>query len=728
MGETQEHHLKYHGNTHAEDGDDEITQSLKSEAYPQLYGLEADKPSAGVEGRTYWSTDENKLWLDDGSSWSDITDSDDFLPIDGGTMSGNIDMGANSITDLDYIDMETSPVDASHQEGRLQWHSTDKTLNVDTDVDGVTLQVGQEMFARVYNDTGSQLDNGEIVYIDGGYDGYPTVSLAQADDKTSSQRVMGMVTDNIADEAVGYICVYGRVRNLDTSSYSLGDGLFLSPTTPGALTTTEPSGTNHRIRVGYVIKVDASEGIILFDRNPLYNAEDIKMNHIEPASYQNIQQWINTHSAGYISGGTITDNGDGSVTVASGSGVIKPSDNELAESYFFDWSEDTNVSLTDNVTNWVYVRYNSGSPDVLATDDYSSIGGHDEYILGRVYRNGTELYIFNAGQTINDYVAKDCKKEFEIYVAQRADGLIIGKTGTRNITVTSGIYWCGHTRATSTSYDTSDTDTFTYIYRDGAGGWTESSGETQISNQYYDDGSGTLATVSLNNYGVHWIYLTFDDELYVQYGQDNYNKLSDAEEATVPSAPDYLDNFSFLLGRIIIERNATTFDRIESAFDETFRTTPITDHGDLGGLGDVSDHPGYLTLSGSRTMTGDLEMGGYNIEDVSSIDGGGSGIEIDDNLDLTGQDTLYTVTEKTVDYTASIGEKVLCDTSSGDVTITLPSPVSGCRIDIKKVSSDSNTLTISGDGNDVDGGSGIEFTNQYTSYTVSSDGTGWYII
>jgi hypothetical protein len=33
----------------------------------------------------------------------------------------------------------------------------------------------------------------------------------------------------------------------------------------------------------------------------------------------------------------------------------------------------------------------------------------------------------------------------------------------------------------------------------------------------------------------------------------------------------------------------------------------VNDHGGLGGLGDVADHPGYLTLDGARSMTGTLD-------------------------------------------------------------------------------------------------------------------------
>lgn len=39
----------------------------------------------------------------------------------------------------------------------------------------------------------------------------------------------------------------------------------------------------------------------------------------------------------------------------------------------------------------------------------------------------------------------------------------------------------------------------------------------------------------------------------------------------------------------------------------------IDDHGDLAGLTDTADHPGYLTLDGLRTMLGNLLMGAFGI-------------------------------------------------------------------------------------------------------------------
>lgn len=46
----------------------------------------------------------------------------------------------------------------------------------------------------------------------------------------------------------------------------------------------------------------------------------------------------------------------------------------------------------------------------------------------------------------------------------------------------------------------------------------------------------------------------------------------------------------------------------------------ITDHGALTGLGD-NDHPQYLLVNGTDAMEGDLDLDGYNINDVGTING-----------------------------------------------------------------------------------------------------------
>jgi len=333
-----------------------------------------------------------------------------------------------------------------------------------------------------------------------------------------------------------------------------------------------------------------------------HNASDVNVDKIGTPTYDNVQDLINTtQSAGKLTGGEITDNGDGTVSVSAGTGFIKTTDSDVADTKFFDWSADNSVSLTDNSPNYIYVEYNSGSPQI-AVDTSLPPNNNTNVLLGIVYRDGTDLYITTAGQVVSNYAQKTLWKD--IYVNgkfQRVDGIMISETGTRNIHITSGLFYAGLTRVNFPEFDSSGTDTFTYYYRDGSGGWTKVTGQTQIDNLHYDDGSGTLATLSDQSgwrkyYGVHWVYVAIDGSVFVVYGQDNY-LLSDAENAQPPSSlPGVIESVGMLIGKIVIEKNASSFESIESAFDIYFVPHTVANHNELAGLqGGTTDEYYHLT-------------------------------------------------------------------------------------------------------------------------------------
>jgi hypothetical protein len=69
----------------------------------------------------------------------------------------------------------------------------------------------------------------------------------------------------------------------------------------------------------------------------------------------------------------------------------------------------------------------------------------------------------------------------ERFPVERATGLVLSETGTRNIAVSAGVIWAELVNRFSISaFDSSGTDTFTYWYRDGSGGWSSSGSQTQI--------------------------------------------------------------------------------------------------------------------------------------------------------------------------------------------------------------------------------------------------------
>jgi hypothetical protein len=86
--------------------------------------------------------------------------------------------------------------------------------------------------------------------------------LAIANDYVKS-RVLGMVTADIPSLGHGIVTREGLVNGLDTSAFSSGDTLFLSPTVAGAYQTGVINDGNFDVRVGVVVKDDATTGSIL---------------------------------------------------------------------------------------------------------------------------------------------------------------------------------------------------------------------------------------------------------------------------------------------------------------------------------------------------------------------------------------------------------------------------------------------------------------------------------
>lgn len=156
----------------------------------------------------------------------------------------------------------------AHTEGRVFYDNAAKALAVYNDESAVTLQVGQEIWLRVYNATGQAIANGASVYINGADSGsgLPTVALARADAQSTAEAV-GLATQVINDASVGHVTVKGVVNDLDTSAFAAGDRVFVSPTTAGALVNTPPAAPNASVRIGYVLRSNVSAGKIFVNNS-----------------------------------------------------------------------------------------------------------------------------------------------------------------------------------------------------------------------------------------------------------------------------------------------------------------------------------------------------------------------------------------------------------------------------------------------------------------------------
>ena len=71
---------------------------------------------------------------------------------------------------------------------------------------------------------------------------------------------------------------------------------------------------------------------------------------------------------------------------------------------------------------------------------------------------------------------------------------------------------------------------------------------------------------------------------------------------------------------------------------------------------------------------------------------------------------------------------VLVNTTSGNITITLPTPTAGIIINIKKIDSSLNNIVITPPSGTIDGTATRNVTTQYSSVTITSDGTNFWLI
>lgn len=204
------------------------------------------------------------LFTLDGSSWYPLTT-------------------AGALSVVDFISFSTTYGDANPPPAAsMNWSDADGTLQIGLKGGNVILQVGQEQVVRVLNKTGVQIDNGDVVYINGSQGNRPTVALADADGAHPADVPTGVATEDIADNASGYITTQGLVRDIDTSSWAAGTVLYLS-TTPGAMTSTAPVIPAEGPVIAIVTYQHATNGVILVTHDGHKHWSDMDTRYVNVA-------------------------------------------------------------------------------------------------------------------------------------------------------------------------------------------------------------------------------------------------------------------------------------------------------------------------------------------------------------------------------------------------------------------------------------------------------------
>ena len=176
-----------------------------------------------------------------------------------GLVGSDVEIDGGDVSGVDKINFNTGG--SATDEGDLAYDSAEGTLNFKNFETDATLNIGQENWVKGRNNTGSTITNGMAVYISGSVGQNPTFGLADASD-ISTLPSIGLATHNIGNNTNGFATSQGLVNDINTSSYSEGDILWISATTAGELTATKPTHPNIPIAVGICTNSHVSQGAI----------------------------------------------------------------------------------------------------------------------------------------------------------------------------------------------------------------------------------------------------------------------------------------------------------------------------------------------------------------------------------------------------------------------------------------------------------------------------------
>ncbi|MHA1827942.1 MAG: hypothetical protein ACTSX6_04760 [Candidatus Heimdallarchaeaceae archaeon] len=419
-----------------------------------------------------------------------------------------------------------------------------------------------------------------------------------------------------------YVNIDNLGSNLNLSDYNVtaeyfkGDGSLLTGISGGGNTTEEIFSAVDNDT--WVRKTgDNISGFLTVDDNTT-SYDFIIPNMNINSRYNSLNDFFRLFtSAGRISGGSIYNNNNQSINVSSGSGVIRIADDDISQVKFFDWDNRDSFFVTNDTVMYIGIEYNSGNPQVINkssdTWDYDT-----EFPLGSVINQEGDLYIKNdywlAGDSTTNVIERF--KSFGLLRDENVGGLILGYTGTRNPTLSSGKVWSLLNEFDITVKDTSGADTFYQFYRDGSNGWYREGPYSQWNNTHYDDGSGSLVEMNQNKYANIWVFIEIDSsnggQLMLIFPQNQYSAIASAIAEEVPSFPSSWYEHGVLVGRIIFKKGVDEPIEVQSVFTTLFNPSQAAIHGNLAGLSD-DDHLQYLLTNGLRQLSGNWDTSGYNI-------------------------------------------------------------------------------------------------------------------
>ena len=296
-----------------------------------------------------------------------------------------------------------------------------------------------------------------------------------------------------------------------------------------------------------------------------------------------------TYAAGVISGSTgWSSTGTGQINLPNVKVALYNNTNNIEPILIYDVASGTTNSggipaLANNDTNYIVIEYNGGSPIYNVYDNDAIVDDSSVVLFMVVYRADNFIHTLEFGNQGAGLVNKLNDRFIMTDRIGYESGLALGLSGSTGIvTSTAGVAWNGPNRQFLDPVNSQD-DIFFKSFHSG-GTWVYTTTGDTLNNTYYDDGTD-IVLATAGKYLTNWYFRgqEINDHLYEVYSTNQYDSVALAQLSTEPVLPELITSHAILLGRIIVQVNATT-GLTESAFTVPFQPTQVAYHNDLNGI------------------------------------------------------------------------------------------------------------------------------------------------
>lgn len=155
-----------------------------------------------------------------------------------------------------------------------------KVVEIISEDDGNLLVIGEDLklysdsaskvVVSVKNTTAQSIAKGTVLMATGtvGASGIITTGPMDGTNPDNYKYLIGVAANDIPADGDGFAIDIGKVRGFDTTAWAEGDVLWVSTTTPGALTNVEPE-TGLKMPVAFVVTANANNGEIMVRVTPI---------------------------------------------------------------------------------------------------------------------------------------------------------------------------------------------------------------------------------------------------------------------------------------------------------------------------------------------------------------------------------------------------------------------------------------------------------------------------